>query len=44
MKRETGARTLRWVQPGMAVTMDYRDDRLTVYAGRRNMVERASCS
>lgn len=30
MLRATGARMLRWVAPGMAVTMDYRHDRLTV--------------
>ncbi|MDP1909798.1 MAG: I78 family peptidase inhibitor [Hyphomicrobium sp.] len=44
MKRETGKTALRWVQPGMAVTMDYREDRLTVYLDAANRVERASCS
>ena len=44
MKRETGKIALRWVQPGMAVTMDYREDRLTVYLDAANKVERASCS
>ncbi len=44
MKRETGRTALRWVQPGMAVTMDYREDRLTVYLDSSNRVERASCS
>ena len=44
MKRETGKTALRWVQPGMAVTMDYREDRLTVYLDTANRVERASCS
>ena len=44
MKRETGKIALRWVQPGMAVTMDYREDRLTVYVDAANKVERASCS
>lgn len=29
MKR-SGARTLRWIAPGMAVTMDYRGDRLNI--------------
>lgn len=24
----SGARTIRWIEPGMAVTMDYRPDRL----------------
>lgn len=44
MKRETGKTDLRWVRPGMAVTMDYREDRLTVYVDAANRVERASCS
>jgi len=44
MKRETGKTTLRWMRPGMAVTMDYREDRLTVYLDSANRVERASCS
>ncbi len=34
---------LRWVRPGMMVTMDYREDRLTVYLTAANKVERASC-
>ena len=25
-----GARTVRWIRPGMAVTMDYREDRLNI--------------
>jgi hypothetical protein len=44
MKRETGKTALRWVRPGMVVTMDYREDRLTVYVDAANKVERASCS
>lgn len=44
MKRETGKTALRWVRPGMAVTMDYREDRLTIYLDAANRVERASCS
>ena len=43
MLAETGARHLRWVAKGMMVTMDYRDDRLTVYLDANNRVERASC-
>lgn len=30
MLQASGARTLRWTGPGMAVTMDYREDRITV--------------
>ncbi|WP_309603014.1 I78 family peptidase inhibitor [Sphingomonas sp.] len=39
----TGKTALRWVQPGMMVTMDYREDRLTVYLDAANKVERAIC-
>lgn len=44
MLRETGRTAIRWVRPGMAVTMEYREDRLTVYVDAANRVERASCS
>lgn len=44
MMRETGKTALRWVMPGMMVTMEYREDRLTVYVDAANRVERASCS
>jgi len=43
MLRSTGKTALRWVQPGMMVTMDFREDRLTVYLDAANKVERASC-
>lgn len=43
MQRATGKTALRWVRPGMAVTMDYREDRLTVYLDAGGRVERASC-
>ena len=39
----TGKTALRWVRPGMAVTMDYREDRLTVYLDAGGKVERATC-
>lgn len=44
MQAATGKVKLRWVRPGMAVTMDFREDRLTVYVDAANKVERASCS
>ena len=44
MQRETGKTAIRWVQPGMAVTMEYREDRLTVYLDAAGRVERANCS
>lgn len=43
MQRESGARVIRWVQPGMMVTMDFREDRLTVRLDERNRVQSASC-
>ena len=44
MLRMTDKTALRWVWPGMAVTMDFRGDRLTVYLDAANKVERVSCS
>lgn len=41
--RLTGARVLRWVAPGMAVTMDFRPDRLTVAYDEKSVVTRISC-
>jgi hypothetical protein len=43
MLRVSGAAKLRWVAKGMMVTMDYRDDRLTVWLTEDNRVERANC-
>lgn len=42
--RLSGARTLRWIEPGMAVTMDYREDRLNLYVDAQVKIERTSCS
>lgn len=39
----TGARGLRWIRPGMAVTMDYREDRLNIYLDAQSRVERITC-
>ena len=39
----TGAGTLRWVQPGMAVTMDFRPDRVTVALDGENRTTRITC-
>ena len=41
--KRSGARTLRWIQPGMAVTMDYRQDRLDIHLDARNVVTKLSC-
>ena len=43
MLRATGARVIRWVQPGMMVTMDYSESRLTVRLDGRNRVISATC-
>jgi hypothetical protein len=44
MLAASGARALRWVAKDTMVTMEFRDDRLTVYLDAANRVERASCS
>jgi hypothetical protein len=43
MLKASGARVIRWVPKGGVVTMDFRDDRLTVQLDEANRVERASC-
>ena len=40
---KSGARTLRWGAPGMAMTMDYREDRLTVSYDEAMVVTSARC-
>lgn len=44
MLRVSGAKTVRWVPQGTAVTMEFRSDRLTVFLDAHNKVERLSCS
>ncbi|MEQ3439753.1 Lipoprotein [Stenotrophomonas maltophilia] len=39
----SGVRGARVVKPGMAVTMDFRQDRVTVQVDAQNRIERASC-
>ncbi|KAF1013339.1 MAG: hypothetical protein GAK31_03488 [Stenotrophomonas maltophilia] len=41
--RDSGARHARVVKPGMAVTMDFREDRLTVQVDENNRISNASC-
>lgn len=41
--RLSGARQLRWIRPGDAVTMDYREDRLNVRLDAENRVEEFNC-
>ncbi|MHC1669332.1 I78 family peptidase inhibitor [Stenotrophomonas maltophilia] len=39
----SGARTARVVKPGMAVTMDFREDRVTIEVDAQNRIVRANC-
>ena len=39
----SGARTIRWVQPGQAVTMEFNPQRLTVYLAPGFVIQRAAC-
>ena len=41
--RVSGARRLRWVRPGMMVTMEFREDRVTVWLAAGNRIERVNC-
>ena len=41
--RLTGSRSLRWIRPGDAVTMDYREDRLNIELDGQNRVARLRC-
>lgn len=41
--RVTGARDLRWLAPGMAATMDFRADRLTVSYDDKMTITRIAC-
>jgi hypothetical protein len=41
--RRSGARQLRWIRPGDAVTMDYREDRLNIHLDAQGRVERFQC-
>lgn len=42
-RRLTGAQTVRWLQPGQIVTMEYRFGRLNIKLDARNRVEGFSC-
>lgn len=43
MLKASGARTLRWGGPGMAMTMDFRPDRLTVSYDEAKRITEARC-
>ena len=42
-QRRSGARALRMIRPGDAVTMDYREDRLNIRLDSAGRVESLSC-
>ncbi len=39
----SGARVIRWVEHGMMVTMDFREDRVTVRLGPDHRIASVSC-
>lgn len=39
----SGAKTMRSIKPGQAVTMDYREDRVNVYQDASGNIERIGC-
>jgi hypothetical protein len=41
--RRSGARNIRWISPGMAVTMDFRSDRLNLELDAQGKIVRAHC-
>lgn len=41
--RRSGAATIRWVEPGMAVTMDFRPDRMTAELDVDGVVQSLRC-
>lgn len=43
IKRATHAAVLRWAPPGVMLTMDYREDRVTVYLGPDKRVTQVKC-
>jgi hypothetical protein len=41
--RTTHAAVLRWAPPGYMLTMDYREDRVTVYLGADRQITKINC-
>lgn len=41
--RISGAKNIRWIKPGMAVTMDYREDRLNVRVNEKGVILSFNC-
>jgi hypothetical protein len=43
IQRATNAAVLRWAPPGYLMTMEYREDRVTVHLGPDRKVTRVAC-
>ena len=43
IKRASNAAVLRWAPPGVMLTMDYREDRVTVYFGPDRKITQIKC-
>lgn len=43
VSRRSGAKAIRWISPGMAVTMDYREERLNVDLDDRDVIKGVRC-
>jgi len=41
--RASGARTMRWIAPDSAYTMDFRTDRLNIHVDAQNRVIKVNC-
>jgi hypothetical protein len=42
-RQKSGARTVRWLRPGQIVTMEYRDDRLSLQLDARGTIIAIRC-
>jgi hypothetical protein len=43
MRTRSGARTLRWIAPDAAITMDFVPERVNVYVDGKGRIERFTC-
>jgi hypothetical protein len=43
IKRTSHAKIVRWAPPGVAMTMDFRSDRVTVYLDDSNRITKIKC-
>jgi hypothetical protein len=43
IKRATNAAVLRWAPPGVMLTMDFREDRVTVYLAPDKKITKINC-